>query len=354
MIYNRRNLTAMPGGCPSANLRRIIHHLMVLRCDAAGARARRGQRVAYRMTVQHKVRRSWLLVPVSDAERVANAAAAGADVVVLDLAEFVAEADKPAARDGIVSALAAVKTGGAEVFVQIDPELMLADLTAAVHPGIAGVIISRLETAEQIADADAIIGQLEGRQGLLPDSVEIVAALETAAGNHNGYAIATASRRITALTLGRADLVMDLRPEPSGEIHLMQYLMQRLVTLAGAAGKTPLGAWWRAPDRGLLATPANTLSAAQRGRAIGFKGSFCVLDDQVGPLNAGFTPSADELAAAQAVVASADAGVAPDDGRILSPGIIQQYAGVAEWAAAIATREEFKNAAVEGRPIPVP
>ena len=327
---------------------------MVLRCDVAGARARRWQRVAYRMTVQHKVRRSWLLVPVSDAERVANAAAAGADVVVLDLAEFVAESDKPAARDGIVSALAAVKTGGAEVFVQIDPELMRADLTAAVHPGIAGVIIGRLETAEQIADADAIIGQLEGRRGLLPDSVEIVAALETAAGNHNGYAIATASRRITALTLGRADLVMDLRPEPSGEIHLMQYLMQRLVTLAGATGQTPLGAWWRAPDRGLLATPANTLVAAQRGRAIGFKGSFCVLDDQVEPLNAGFTPSADELAAAQAVAASADAGVAPDDGRILSPGIIRQYTGVAEWAAAIATREEFKNAAVEGRPIPVP
>ena len=338
----------MPGGGPAANLRRIIHHLMVLRCDAAGARARHWQRVAYRMTVQHKVRRSWLLAPVSDAERIAGAAAAGADVVVLDLAEFVAEQDKPAARDGIVSALAAVKTGGAEVFVQIDPELMRADLTAAVHPGIAGVIISRLETAEQIADADAIIGQLEGRRGLLPDSVEIVAALETAAGNHNGYAIATASRRITALTLGRADLVMDLRPEPSGEIHLMQYLMQRLVTLAGATGKAPLGAWWRTPDRGLLATPANTQAAAQRGRAIGFKGSFCVLDNQVGPLNAGFTPSADELAA------SADAGVAPDDGRILSPSIIRQHAQVAELAAAIATREEFKNAAVEGRPIPVP
>lgn len=321
--------------------------------DEAGARARHWQRVAYRMTVQHKVRRSWLLAPVSDAERIAGAAAAGADVVVLDLAEFVAEQDKPAARDGVVPALAAVKAGGAEVFVQIDPELMLADLTAAIHPGIAGVIISRLETAAQITAADTIIGQLEGRRGLLPDSVEIVAALETAAGNHNGYAIATASRRITGLTLGRADLVMDLRPEPSGEIHLMQYLMQRLITLAGATGRAPLGAWWRAPDRGLLATPANTLAAAQRGRAIGFKGSFCVLDDQVGPLNAGFTPSADELAAAQAVV-SADAGAASAAGGILTPGIVRQHAQVAEWAAAIATREEFKAAAVEGRPIPVP
>lgn len=305
------------------------------------------------MVTQHKVRRSWLLIPLSDADRIAGAAAAGADVVVLDLAEFVAEPDKPAARDGIVAALESVKSGGAEVFVQIDAELMLADLTAAVHPGIAGVIISRLETAAQLTAADAIIGQLEGRRGLLPNSVEIVAALETAAGNHNGYEIATASPRITGLTLGRADLVMDLRPEPSGEIHLMQYLMQRLITLAGATGKAPLGAWWRAPDRGLLATPEHTLAAAQRGRAIGFKGSFCVLDNQVGPLNAGFTPGDDELAAAQEV-AAAGIGATPDAGRIVAPGIIRQHTRVVELAAAIATREAFKAAAVEGRPIPLP
>ena len=309
--------------------------------------------VASNMVIQHKVRRSWLLIPASDADRIAGAAAAGADVVVLDLAEFVAEADQPAARDGIAAALAAVKSSGAEVFIQVDAALMLADLTAAIHPGIAGVIISRLETAEQITAAAAIIDRLEGQRGLLPNSVEIIAALETAAGNHNGYAIATASPRITGLTLGRADLVMDLRPEPSGEIHLMQYLMQRLITLAGATGKAPLGAWWRAPDRGLLATPEHTLAAAQRGRAIGFQGSFCVLDNQVGPLNAGFTPGAAELAAAQDVTSAAP-DAASDDGRILTPGIIRQHSQVLKLAAAIATRAEFKAAAVEGRPIPLP
>jgi len=39
---------------------------------------------------------------------------------------------------------------------------------------------------------------------------------------------------------------MDLRPEPSGELHLMPYLMQRLITAANAAAVMPLGAWWRA------------------------------------------------------------------------------------------------------------
>ena len=119
------------------------------------------------MPVQHKIRRSWQVVPASDSARVTTAAQAGADVVVLDLAEFVAEQDKPSAREGIAAALDVVKAGGAEVFVQIDPELMLADLRAAIWPGIAGVVISRLESATQIVAADTLIGQLDQ---LLPGS----------------------------------------------------------------------------------------------------------------------------------------------------------------------------------------
>jgi citrate lyase subunit beta/citryl-CoA lyase len=115
--------------------------------------------------------------------------------------------------------------------------------------------------------------------------LKIIAALESARGNHAAYEIARASPRVSGLTLGRADLIMDLRPEPSGEIHLMPYLMQRLIIIAGSAGVIPIGAWWRAPDRGLLATPENTYQAALRGRAIGFKGAMCLRANQVEPLN---------------------------------------------------------------------
>lgn len=298
---------------------------------------------------------------MSNPERIASAHQLGTDVVVLDLVEFVAEADKPAARELVAESLSSVRAGGAEAFVQFEPALMLADLRAAIWPGLNGVVVSRAESADQIAQIEATITALEGERGLLPGSVEIVAALETAAGNHSGYEIATASPRISALTLGRADLIMDLRPEPSGEIHLMQYLTQRLVTIARAAGKTPLGAWWRHPDRGLLATPANTLAAAQRGRAIGFKGSFCVLDNQVAPLNEGFTPTEAELESARFIQQAYDdatesgtIAAVSHQGRILTADIARQYANVVALSEAIATREMFKAAAVEGRPIPVP
>jgi citrate lyase subunit beta/citryl-CoA lyase len=308
-----------------------------------------------------KIRRSWLLVPVLQPERLAAAPSAGADVIVLDLSEFVAEADKPGARDSVAQNLDTAKTGGAEVFVQVDPEVLLADLSASVWPGLDGVVVSRAETASQITRADEIISALESQRGMLPGSVELVVSLETAFGNHNGFEIATASPRIWGLTLGRADLVMDLRPEPSGEIHLMQYLMQRLVILASATGKVPLGAWWRFPDRGSLATPGDTLAAARRGRAIGFKGSFCVLDDQVECLNDGFTPSEAELEAAQELcryyseaTVSGTTSVAVIDGRVLTADIVRQYTNTLTLAEACATRDLFKTAAAEGRPIPLP
>ena len=359
-LPNQHNWAKIPGNFSARQLRLDRRHYSVLHCCPA---------VGFPISVLHdipmpvhdKIRRSWLLVPMSQPERIAAAPHSGADVVVLDLVEFVAESDKPAVRELVAGSLNAAKAGGAEVFVQIEPDLMLADLRAAVWPDLDGIVVSRAESADQIAHIDAIIASLESERGLLPGSVEVVASLETAAGNHSGFEIATASPRIWGLTLGRADLIMDLRPEPSGEIHLMQYLMQRLVTIAAAAGKTPLGAWWRHPDRGLLATPTNTREAARRGRAIGFKGSFCVLDNQVGPLNEGFSPTEPEVQAARAIqqtyteaTESGTIATVSHDGRMLTPDIVRQYANVLYLADAIATREMFKTAAVEGRPVPVP
>ena len=300
------------------------------------------------------------MTPASDAEAVGRAHLSGADVALLDLVEFVAEGDKPAARDALQDAIQSVASGGAEVFVQVDPELLYADLRAAVHPGLIGVVVARLDSPDQIFEAHELIGQLEEERGLLPGSLEIIAAVETARGNHQAYDICTASSRVTGATLGRADLVMDLRPEPSGEIHLMQYLMQRLVVVANAAGVTPYGAWWRDPDRGLLATPENTLQAAIRGRAIGFKGSFCVRQDQVAPLNQGFTPSQAELNDAGELLKAYDDGlsrgvaVVQQGGRIIDAGAASQSRQLLDMAVACATREERAKAVLEQRPVPSP
>lgn len=254
------------------------------------------------------IRRSWLMVPSDDAAQVEQAAASAADVIVLDLMEFVPEGVKPAAREHLPGAIRGVAQGGAEVFAQVDKELLYADLSAAVWPGLSGILIPRLESPQEVTEADSLLTQLEDKRGFRPGTLQIVAVLDTAKGNYDAIDIARASRRIWGLTLGRADLVMDLRPEPSDELHLMPYLMQRLITVANAAGVVPLGAWWRAPARGLLADPDDTNAAAVRGRRIGFKGAFCLRANQVEPVNRGFTPTSSEIQEARELIADYQEG----------------------------------------------
>jgi len=295
------------------------------------------------------IRRSWLIVPSDDAAQVEQAAASAADVIVLDLMEFVPEGMKPVAREHLPEAIRGVAQGGAEVFAQVDKELLYADLSAAVWPGVSGILIPRLESPQEVAEADSLLTQLENKRGFRPGTLQIVAVLDTAKGNYDAVEIARASRRIWGLTLGRADLVMDLRPEPSGELHLMPYLMQRLITAANAAAVMPLGAWWRAPARGLLANPDDTYAAAVRGRHIGFKGALCLQPDQVEPLNRGFTPTSSEIQEARELIADYQAGTQNGSAvmrlqdRIIDLATVSQASQLLAYADACAQRDVGKT-----------
>jgi citrate lyase subunit beta / citryl-CoA lyase len=299
--------------------------------------------------VDGSIRRSWLMVPTDDVAQVEQAAASAADVIVLDLIEFVPEGMKPVAREHLPEAIRGVAQGGAEVFAQVDKELLYADLSAAVWPGVSGILIPRLESPQEVAEADSLLTQLEDKRGFRPGTLQIVAVLDTAKGNYDAVEIAWASRRIWGLTLGRADLVMDLRPEPSGELHLMPYLMQRLIMAANAAAVMPLGAWWRAPARGLLANPDNTYTAAVRGRHIGFKGALCLQPDQVEPLNRGFTPTSSEIQEARELIADYQAGTQNGSAvmrlqdRIIDLATVSQASQLLAYADACAQRDVGKT-----------
>jgi citrate lyase subunit beta/citryl-CoA lyase len=291
------------------------------------------------------------MVPSDDAAQVEQAAASAADVIVLDLMEFVLEGMKPAAREHLPEAIRGVVQRGAEVFAQVDKELLYADLSAAVWPGLSGILIPRLESPQEVTEADSLLTQLEDKRGFRPGTLQIVAVLDTAKGNYDAVEITHASRRIWGLTLGRADLVMDLRPEPSGELHLMPYLMQRLVTTANAAGVVPLGAWWRAPARGLLADPDDTYAAAVRGRRIGFKGALCLRANQVDPLNRGFTPNSSEIQEARELIADYQAqtqngsAVVRLQDRIIDLAAVNQASQLLAYADACAQRDVAKTQA---------
>ena len=250
-------------------------------------------------------RRSWLIIPAHDDDRIREAASAGADVAVLDLQDTVHETRKREARAKVRDAIGALRDAGSEVFVRSDVELLYADLDASVWRGLSGVILPGVERADTVREADAILTEFETKRGVVrppppgevreaddprgpEQALEIHLALDTARANWDAEEMITASPRVKSVSLGRADLTMDLRPEPSGELHLMPYLMQRLIIIAAAVGAEPVGAWWRATSRGMSASPQDTLQAAVTGRLAGFRGAMCMRADQVAALNEGY------------------------------------------------------------------
>jgi citrate lyase subunit beta / citryl-CoA lyase len=257
-----------------------------------------------------QVRRSWLLIPGHRSDLVAQAHTFDADVVVFDLEDLVHDGRKAAARESMRAGIDRARAGGAEVFVRCDLELLYADLQASVWRGLQGIILPKVTSVAQIREAEDILTHFESERGVMQagllhevnefdeprsvdNSLEIHLSLENAAGNHAAVELLESSQRIRSVSLGRADLVMDLRGEPNGELHLMPFLMQRLIVVANVTGVSPIGAWWQASSRGLRANADATLRSAELGRLAGFKGALCVDPDQVSSLNRGFTPFGD-------------------------------------------------------------
>lgn len=267
------------------------------------------------------VRRSWLIVPAHDAEKLDQASNSCADVVVLDLEDTVHDSRKHYARDNIQDAIGLMRSSGSEVFVRCDPELLYADMAASVWRGLSGVVLPGLTRAEQVREADDILSRFESERGVVrpppvgevreaddprgpEQALEIHLSLDTGPANWDAEELIRASSRVNSVSLGRADLKMDLREEPSGDLHLLPYLMQRLIVIANALGVEPVGAWWKATSRGLSAGYDDTLQAAITGRLAGFRGALCTKVEQVGALNAGFTPSEDDVSSARSVLDS--------------------------------------------------
>ncbi len=261
--------------------------------------------------------RSLLFMPVLEERFLAKAAERGADAIVLDLEASIAIHRKDEARAALPPAIARLHAAGQDVLVRINAlwRPALNDLEFAVRAGVGAIAVPLCESSAQIAAIDAIVGELEAEKSLPGGSVRIVPIIETARGVRDADSILRASDRAVGVGFGIDDYLTDMQALPSRELLTMTALS--MAEAARAAGVAPL----IVPESLTNLTDLDAFEAAAvRGRQMGSEGGFAAHPGQIERLNKVFTPTDDELAAAERLVAAARQGQKAGKGAVRHEG----------------------------------
>ena len=259
--------------------------------------------------------RSVLFTPGDRPERFAKALASGADAVILDWEDGVAQPARAAAREATLAFLA---TGGHQVRVGLRINRLhtsdgLLDLLALVS-GDALPAFLALPKVESVAEVEIVRAHLSARDSVPP----LVAFIESATGLERACEIA-ACPDVAALAFGGVDFAADIGAHCAWEP--MAFARGRLVQ-AAAMGR--IAAW----DVPYLATrDATGLEAeARRGAAMGFTAKLAIHPAQAAVINNAFAPTPAEIEHARRIVEAEHAaagGPCVVDGKLVDAPVVK-------------------------------
>lgn len=269
--------------------------------------------------------RSLLFVPGDSERKLAKALASGADALILDLEDSVAPANRPAARELTAAFVreTRARANSPLLYVRINPidgRDWEADLEAVMPARPDGIIMPKPNSGEDVHRLSIALGHAESEAGATSGATRILPIVtETPISVLNLRSYVGASARMIGMSWGAEDLGAvvgslanrDERGQFTSPYRLVRDLC--LIT-AAAAGVEPIDTVY-VDFRNREGLEAETREA----RRDGFTGKMAIHPDQVGPINAVFTPSESEVAHARAVIAAFDgaAGVASLDGKML-------------------------------------
>ncbi len=250
--------------------------------------------------------RSWLFAPGDSERKMEKAAAGSADIVIFDLEDAVAEEEKPRARELVSSFLAGQSAEARRrLWVRVNPldgPHTLTDL-AAVMPGApGGIMLPKSRGRHDVEVLDHYLLALEVANGIEPGSTRVlVLVTETAEGMLNTGVYKDAPR-VIALSWGAEDLADDLgaseNRNPDGS-YGFTYELARSMCLLGAAAA---GVAAIETIQGDFKDLDGLRQRAEKVRRDGYRGMLAIHPAQVDVINEAFTPSEEELAAAQEIV----------------------------------------------------
>jgi citrate lyase subunit beta/citryl-CoA lyase len=243
--------------------------------------------------------RSILYVPGNVPKFIDKAHERGADCVLVDLEDSVQPAQKPEARAMLAEAMNKVARGGADVAVRINRPMRLAvaDLEAAVRPGLSALFITKTESVQHLRLLDEVVTELEKERGLPVGGIGFGAMIEHPRALAHIHDIAEHGPRLISMMLGGEDFALETGSVPGDET---LELPKRLVAFAAQAhGVNMFGILGTVAD---YSDPDAYRKSAERARRFGFSGGTCIHPGLVAALNEAFTPTPEEVAHARKLI----------------------------------------------------
>ena len=265
--------------------------------------------------------RSMLFVPGDRPERFAKAASSGADAVILDLEDAVTPARRPVARAEVARWLETAERG-VPLWVRINPvatDDALEDLAAVIDARPDGIVLPKARDGADVHRVDHWLEGLEARCGYARGSIGLLPLITESAGALLKAASFTGlPGRVAGLTWGAEDLAADVGASANrsddGEFELTFAMARSFCLLAAAAAGVPAFDTIDTEFRDVAAVERR----ARASRRQGFVGKLAIHPAQVVPIHAAFSPTAEEIAWAERVLAAFEA--APGVGAVAFEG----------------------------------
>ena len=249
--------------------------------------------------------RSWLFAPGDSERKMEKAVGGPADIVLFDLEDAVAEAEKPKARRQIAAFLSAQPPDRSRLWVRINPlqgSHALADLAAVVACRPGGIMLPKARGRADVECLDHYLSALEVAAGIEQGAIAVIALVTETAQSMFTTGTYAGAPRLAALTWGAEDLADAVGAADNRNAdgaYAFTYEMARSFCLLGASAA---GVAAVETIHGDFRDEPGLRQRAQQARRAGFRGMLAIHPAQVDVINEAFTPSAEELQAAQEIV----------------------------------------------------
>jgi len=279
--------------------------------------------------------RTALFVPGNRPDRIDKAVGAGADIVIIDLEDAVPPARKAETRPVIRDKVSQHK--GSSILVRVNgpgTAFIQGDIEAVVVEGLAGVMVPKMESPEDLEQVHRMLLAAEEKNRLQPGGLTLFILIESARGVQNVFGIVSARtrpERSVIVSFGAADYTLDLGAEMTRTGEELIYPRSRIAVACRAARiAPPLDTPFMMDLNDLAALEAE----ARRAKQLGFQGKLCIHPSQVPVCNRVFSPTPEEIDSARRVVRAFEeaeaAGTASIqlEGRFIDYPIVERAARI--------------------------